>query len=147
MKNKGTRIAFILLGLALVGALVFYLMWNKPHTNVEASKPIAVDAVTLYTLFSQDSAKAKSGYQEKVVAVTGKLHAQSTNQQQQQVVTLETAVPGAYVNCTMEQQMKSLPPGTTVTLKGICSGIGAGDADLGILGDVYLIRCYLENQQ
>ena len=30
-----------------------------------------------------------------------------------------------------------------IVLKGICNGLGEGDADLGIAGDVYLVRCYV----
>lgn len=147
MLERLVKIALNLLVIGGIGFAIGYFMWNKPHTNVEAAKPVAVDAAALYTIFSQDSVKAKSKYQEQVIAVTGKLHALSTNQQKQQVVTLETAVPDAYINCTMEQQPKTPTPGTTVTLKGICTGIGAGDADLGIMGDVYLVRCYWVNHQ
>jgi hypothetical protein len=43
----------------------------------------------------------------------------------------------------MEKDAAVLPENKQATLKGICTGMGMGDADLGIMGDVYLLRCYL----
>ena len=59
------------------------------------------------------------------------------------VVMLQTSEAGAYVNCTMEEKAAGLVENKEATLKGICTGMGMGDADLGIMGDVYLVRCYL----
>ena len=41
------------------------------------------------------------------------------------------------------EEVAGLAENKQVTLKGICTGMGMGDADLGIMGDVYLVRCYL----
>jgi hypothetical protein len=146
MDKKGTKIAIFFLGLVIAAFFIGYRMWNKPHANVADAKAEVVDAVSFYKLFSQDSATAKMQYQEKVVEVTGTVHGQAVNQQEQQVITLETALPGAYINCTMEVKMEKADSGSAVTLKGICSGIGQGDADMGIPGDVYLNRCYPVNK-
>jgi len=146
MGKKGIKIAIVFLGLAVAAFFIGYRMWNKPHENVADAKAESVEAAAFYKLFSQDSATAKKLYQDKVVAVTGRVHGETTNQQQQQVIALETALPGAYINCTMEVKMDKVDSGSAVILKGICSGIGQGDADMGIPGDVYLTRCYPVNK-
>lgn len=146
MGKKGTKIVIISLGMAFAGFFIGFRMWNKPHEKVADAKAELVEAASLYKIFSQDSAFAKKQYQDKVVAVRGTVHGQVTNQQQQQVITLETSLPGAFINCTMEENMAKADSGSVITLKGICSGIGQGDADMGIPGDVYLVRCYPVNK-
>lgn len=142
MQRKGQRILFIVMGLALVGFVIGYLVWNKPHEDVKDTDAVETDAVSLYNTFTKDAAEAKSNYLNKIVQVSGVVQGISANQQQQQIILLKTSVPGASVNCTMEQNSDKIKQGDTITLKGICSGYMGGDADLGIPGDVFLIRCY-----
>jgi hypothetical protein len=42
----------------------------------------------------------------------------------------------------MEDSTAVIKEDETVKIKGICTGIGMGDATMEILGDVYLSRCY-----
>jgi hypothetical protein len=65
----------------------------------------------------------------------------SKNLQNQTVVILKTNTEGSYINCTMEGAAENIKEESSVIIKGVCQGI-QGDADLGIMGDVYLIRCY-----
>ena len=142
MKKKGRNILFILIGLGLCGLVIGYLVWNKPHQDVRDADAVRTDAITLYKSFTTDSANAKSTFLNKVVKVSGVVQEVSVNQQQQQIILLKTLVPGAYVNCTMEERGNNIKQGIKVELKGICSGYIGGDADMGIFGDVFLIRCY-----
>ena len=59
------------------------------------------------------------------------------------VTLIKTDTDGAFINCTLEQESNALLAGQSINIKGICNGIGQGDADIGIKGDVYLVRCYL----
>jgi hypothetical protein len=85
-------------------------------------------------------------YIGKVVQVPGEVSRLSTNQEAQQVILLKTAVDGAFINCTMEESVSGIAPADKVIIKGICSGYIAGDMDMGLPGDVFLIRGYIINR-
>jgi hypothetical protein len=141
--KKWIRIALVLLSLATAGFLTAYFLWNKPHREVAAAASLKIQAADLYRIFTADTAAARAQYLQKVLAVEGQLQRVSENQQKQLVATLATGTEGAYINCTFEGPAKGLQPGSTVTIKGICGGLGQGDPDLGIPGDLYLLRCYI----
>ena len=143
MNSKPKKILIALVVIAVVAAVTGYLMWNKPHQDVAESAGKKVDAIALYSSFVKDSAAAKMEFVQQVLEVSGTIVSVAKNQQNQQLVLLKTGSDGASVNCTFEGDVKALSEGTNVTIKGICNGMGEGDADLGILGDVYLVRCYL----
>src|ERR1019366_8213627 len=130
----GTLIAFIVVG---------YLLWNKPHRDVKDADAIETNAIDLYNIFINDSAKANDTYLNKVVKVSGTISGVSVNQKHQKIILLKTSVSGASVNCTMEENINTYKEGDNITLKGICSGYIPGDADMGLTGDVFLIRCYV----
>jgi hypothetical protein len=117
-------------------------MWNKPAVNVAGADGVKAAAAVLYKTFSTDSVMAKKEYAQQVVEVAGVVNGTSMNQQNQTVVLLNTGTDGGNINCTMEGKAEHIKSGDSVVLKGICNGLGQGDADLGILGDVYMIRCY-----
>lgn len=58
----------------------------------------------------------------KVLEVTGKVSEVSANMDNKRVVVLGTADLMFGVRCTMEDSLTSVQVGTTVTIKGICSG-------------------------
>ena len=143
--TKKTRktILFSVLIILLAAAGVAYYMYNKGPVNVKNASGKKVMATELYKTFSTDSITAKKQYLEKILEVGGIVTQLSQNQQNQAVVLLKTTSDGAFVNCTLEGPVNGTKEGDTIKIKGICSGIGEGDADMGIAGDVYLIRCYL----
>lgn len=147
MNKKLKNFALILLVLGAIGLFTGYFMWNKPHLDVAKADATAVDAAALYKIFSTDSAAAKKQYQEKVLLVSGKVHNSSFNQQQQQVITLESGIAEAFVNCTMEKAAGTVNDGSVITIRGICSGMGQGDPDLGIMGDLYMTRCMVSEKK
>ena len=142
MQKKASKILFIFIGLALCSSVIGYMVWNKPHFNVKDADAVEADAILLYKSFTSDSAKAKSAFLNKAVKVSGVVQVVSVNQQQQQQILLKTSIPGASVNCTMEQSNNSIKQGDSVVLKGICIGYMSTDSEMGIPGDVFLIRCY-----
>jgi len=140
MKKRNTWISLVILLLA--AGFIGYKMWNKPHKDVRSADALPVTAVQLYQAFTTDSVKARQLYTSQVVAVSGTIIRISENGQQQQVILLKTATGGASVNCTMEEKSAKLSEGQAATIKGICSGYIEGDADMGLPGDVFLVRCY-----
>jgi tRNA_anti-like len=142
MAGKAKKIGFIVIILVMAGLTAGYFLWNKPHREVSSAKGLQVNAVALYQAFTTDSAAANAKYMDKVVEVKGIVKSTSFNQQQQVIVALQTNNSDAAVNCTLEQKDAVIKAGAEIKLKGICTGLGEGDADLGIPGDLYLIRCY-----
>jgi hypothetical protein len=142
--KKVILIAILLL--AVTGASVAYLMYQRGPVNVQEATAVPVGADALYRAFSLDSAFANKTYAGKVVLLKGQLVEQQLNMQKQPILLLKTNTDGAHINCTFEGPAGQLTPGATVTVKGIATGIGEADADLGIPADVYLIRCYLITQ-
>ncbi len=139
--RKKNIVFFILAIIIIAGAIGFYL-FNKGPVNVKNAQAVKVDAAILYQAFLKDSVQGRQTYANKILEVTGMVTKVSKNQQNQVIVMLQTNEGGAYINCTMEDEAVSLTENQQAVLKGICTGMGMGDPDLGILGDVYLVRCY-----
>lgn len=144
MKGTPKTIVIIVCILILIGIAAAFYLWNKPHQDVANATAIKIEAVELYKVFSSDSLTANKKFVQQVIEVSGTVNSVSKNQQNQTVVLITTNTDGAYINCTLEQDSNILQPGQVINIKGICNGIGQGDADLGIKGDVYLVRCYLD---
>lgn len=146
MKQKTKKILLIsFLGVMITGISAGFYLYNKGPLDVKASKGIPVVANELYAVYSSDSAKANNRFTSKILVVKGEISEVSVNSNQQKIILLKTGIPGAYVNCTLEGPIKNTDKPGIITIKGICSGIGQGDADLGIMGDVYLTRCFVSN--
>ena len=140
--NKKNILLFFLAIIIIGGAIGFY-MFNKGPVNVKNAKGKKTEAAALYQGFLKDSVQGKKDYTNKILEVSGVIMRVSKNQQNQVIVMLQTNEAGAYINCTMEEDVTGLAENKQVTLKGICTGMGMSDPDLGIMGDVYLVRCYL----
>ena len=128
----------------LVACGIFgYYMYNKGPIDVKSSTGVKATPDELYTSYTTDSISAHKKYDDKVLSVKGEVKEITQNSQKQQVILLKTSSSGGYINCTMEESISNVKPGDSVTVKGLCNGIGQGDADLGIPGDVYLTRSFI----
>ena len=125
---------------------VGFYFYNKGPLDVKNSKGISINANELYTIYSSDSLKANKKYTSRILVVRGYVSEISLNSKQQKIVLVKTDAPGAYINCTLEETVENIKPSDKISIKGICNGIGQGDADLGIMGDVYLTRCFVSNK-
>lgn len=142
--KKKNVVIFFLAVIAIAGFIGFYF-YNKGPVNIKNAEAMKTEASALYQSFLKDLAAAKKTYLNNVLEVSGLVMKISKNQENQVIVMLQTNEAGAYVNCTMEEEVAGLVENKQAVLKGICTGMGIGDADLGIMGDVYLVRCYLIN--
>jgi len=129
----------------VIAVIIVYQIWNKPHQNIKDADALNTTAQDLYTSLSGNSSKIKSFFINKVVSVKGEVKQVSTNQLHQQIILLKTNIPQGSVNCTMEEKVKDIKIGNAILLKGICIGYIGADLDLGLPGDVFLIRCYRSN--
>lgn len=149
MTGKTKKIILIsVLGVVLTAAVVGYKMYNKKHFSVENATPVAeISAADLHNTFVTDSTGAKNKFigdevNQKVIKVSGEISNVGKDQMSHVVVKLKTATDGAYINCEMEGMADNVTIGSTIALKGICSGY-LFEADLGIPGDVILTRCFI----
>jgi tRNA_anti-like len=136
-------ILFLVSGIVAIGAAFAFYLFNKGPLDVKNANGIEINAYDLYQTYFKDSLLAVKKYSNKIVETTGVVAQVTLNQQNQRVVLMMTKETGAFINCTMEDSTAVIKEDKTVKIKGICTGIGMGDADMGILGDVYLSRCYL----
>jgi predicted regulator of Ras-like GTPase activity (Roadblock/LC7/MglB family) len=142
MKKSSKKAIFIFFLIVLVFAVsAAYYLYNKGPLDVKRSSAVTVNANELYSLFISNSLKANEKFTSKILLVHGEVTEISVNSKLQKIVLLKTGTDGAYVNCTLEETDAGLLSTGPISVKGICSGIGEGDADLGIPGDVYLTRC------
>jgi hypothetical protein len=143
MISKRTKnILFLIAGIAALVAAVAFYQFNKGPVDVKKASSIKVNAAELYQTYYKDSITATKTYSNKIVETTGTVAQVTNNQLNQSVVLLITNETGAFINCTVEDTLARFKEDETISIKGICTGIGMGDPDLGILGDVYLVRCY-----
>lgn len=126
----------------ITGIIGFY-NFNKEAPDVSHATALQLSATDLYSSFSKDTVAAKRMHLQKVLEVYGEVTNLSQNQQHQSIILLKTDTDGASINCTMEGSSQSIKKGDKISIKGICNGMGQGDADLGIAPDVYLLRCYV----
>ncbi len=143
MNRKLKNILILLILVTLFAAVFGYYLFNKGPVDFRNSNAVKANATKLYELFNTDSTAALNKFSGKILQVSGEVTAISLNQDKQKVILLKTNTGGASVNCTMEEDPGEVNINTMVNIKGICSGIGQGDEDLGIKGDVYLTRCFL----
>ena len=136
-------ILFSILAIVVIGVSIgLYLYFKGPPDIKNTSPDYKLEAIALYQSFITDSAQANKKYDDKVLEVMGVVTQVSQNQSKLNIVFLKTNTEGGNVNCTFEGPPGSIKEGSQATIKGLCSGIGQGDTDLGLAGDVYLTRCY-----
>ncbi len=140
-KRKNTIILVTSVLLVMVIGFAAY-QWNKPHSDIRRQEAIPITAMALYDTLAHGSEEITKIFNNKIVAVTGKVKRVDSNQQRQQIVLLETNRADAAINCTMEENVESLHTGEMITIQGICMGYANGDMAFDIPGDVFLIRCY-----
>lgn len=144
--NKKKLILLLILPI-LIAVSIGTCMWNKGPVNVTRKKGVAVDPVALYDLYIKDSASANLKFTDKILEISGVVSGISVPYPGDRHVLLKTGMEGASINCALADSTGPLPAvGSSIVIKGICSGIQSGDPDLGIMGDVILSRCRIINK-
>lgn len=131
------KILYFLLGVAILGGVYGYYLWNKPHENVQASKPAAViDAAQLLNDYIGDENAANTKYLGQTVQVSGTVK-ESAEEDGVTKVMLDAGNENFGIYCTLDSAgphpRKIFSPGEKLTIKGKCDGINL---------DVQLSRCF-----
>jgi len=137
MSRPVSRILLVFVGLALLGAAGAYFMYNKPHADLSAgAADYALSASELMAEFETDEAGASAKYVDKVVEVRGTVQENTETHGGGRVLMLRDADALTGVSCAFLPEaaasVAGISPGTTLVVRGICSGM---------LMDVNLSRC------
>lgn len=142
------RILILLLVIGLI-ALAWYgyrMYTGKVKSLTEIKTDASVTATGLIAAFEKDSASANKQYLGKIIAVTGNVKSVET-ESNGATIALGTEGSMSSVRCSMDttyaQQAASIQQGSTITIKGACTGFMSEE----LLGsDVILNRCIIEKK-
>ena len=121
------KILAIVAVLLVIGAAVGYYMWNKPHRTAEDENPAAtLTADELFNQFNSDAAGSNAKYLDKVIQVSGVVNSVKTTENNETKIALQTpdemGIAEISVILKAGEKADQIKDGTTVVLKGICSG-------------------------
>ena len=122
--NKKVKTALIIvLIVAVVAAVVGYLMLNKPTRKVAGEKGIAITAAVLVKEYQENENEANAKYLDKAIEVSGVVNDASKNQEGNSTIMLSSDDGMTGVFCTMKEAAGNVSIGSNVTIKGFCSGM------------------------
>jgi hypothetical protein len=125
MNKNLKRILLFLLLAAIIGGVIAYRMWNKPHADASDEKGVPVTAEVLYTAFESNEQQANATYVGKVVEVSGEISEISVDSLTKVTLTFPTAMMGGIIVSIDERyknDIQTLKKGDQATFKGFCSG-------------------------
>lgn len=131
------KIALLVFALALVGGIIGYKMYTKPHKEVTDSKAdFSLSSADLYRAYGENEREANTKYLNKILEVKGTISTINTVDVGSSFV-LDSGDPMGGITCEFESSdaTKDLAVGQTVSVKGFCTGK---------LIDVVLTRCSVE---
>lgn len=140
--KRWKKVVLICLMLTLIAiAYGFYLYFKKPADVRTLSANYEMTAAALLDEFNKDETAANLKYLDKIIAVKGKVTEVNLDSiSGQATVILDSGDPMAAVTCSFYNDeavsVKKLNPGTTVEIKGKCTGK---------LLDVVLNKCSIVN--
>lgn len=118
----------LLSGLLFVffAVLSIYLVYNKPHLNIEKSKiDYQTEASDLLSEFEENSAIASQKYINKVIVVSGKISSIDITENATNILLAEKGdFFGVYCSFPTEkvESLRNLTVGETLKIKGVCTG-------------------------
>lgn len=127
----------VVAGILVLGALIGYSIYNKPHKDIKRADPdFTMSSADLFAQFEADEAAANQQFLDKIIQVSGKVVEVSSDEEGTTTVTLDGGGMMFGVICKLDPLSQhgrnDFETGAAVTLKGICTGM---------LMDVVLVRC------
>ena len=119
--KKTRRILVAIALVVLIGAIIGYLVWNKPTDKAEDHKGVAITTTELTNAYAQSEDSANAKYLSKVLEVQGTVEEVSKSQDGAVVIKLKGNDDMA-VQCTMRDANATAAVGSVATIKGFCSG-------------------------
>lgn len=133
----------ILLVIVVIGAVAVYFgmkEYNREAKDVsDTEADVIIQAVDLTKAFGDDENAANAMYLDKAVAVSGVVKSIEKDEKGAYTIMLGGDSELSNVSCQMDErhndEAKSVTEGSTITVKGFCTGV---------LMDVVLIRCAVD---
>lgn len=122
--------------LALIGSVVAYRMYNKPHVETaDSTADVVITPAELLAAYDQDEMKADSLYLDKIVQIEG-IILKINEVENGGSISLDTGNPMSSIICEFEnkEDVANVKVGDQVKVKGFCTGK---------LMDIVLSRCSL----
>lgn len=111
---------------AVIGAIgVWYFIFYKPthfKRDVADEQAISITAVQIVQDFTANEDSANKVYLNKAIAITGEVIEAKKNQDGKPTVTLKSNDSFSNIYCTLKDDAGQIQGGTTITVKGICTG-------------------------
>lgn len=147
-RNLVLSIAGLLI-ITLIAASYVYREYNRRNPSVtEMTADVSIQAGALVAAFAEDSAAANASYLGKVIELTGFVKSVDKDASGEYTLSLGEPESLSSVRCSMTADTTHLSSqkiaGTTVVLKGICTGFMPDDMGLG--ADVILNRSVIETK-
>lgn len=138
MKRKWILIIGSLAIVGIIAAILIYVfVYNKPHPDyAEAEPEFRITATELYNDFRDNAMVANGKYNGKILAVEGSLSSvENTDEQTIAVFAIEEGLFGDEgIRMVMlpeyADRVAQYTPGSTIVVKGFCSGYNATDVIL-----------------
>ena len=141
------RIILLLALIVLIAAgwYGYKLYTGKVPSLTDVKTDASITAVNLIDAFEKDSAAANKQYLGKILEVQGTVKSIDTPSA---TVVLGNPASSSSVRCSMDsafvKTIAALNQGSTVVIKGACTGFMPDETGLGLGSDVVLNRCILK---
>lgn len=135
MKKRILPVILILFVIGIIAAVLIYIfVYNKPQPDyAKKDADYTLKATELFSEFKTDAAASNARYNGKVLAVKGNLSGVETADSLTiAVFALQEGMFGDEgIRCALipeyAQEIKSIQPGTEITMKGYCTGFNDTD--------------------
>lgn len=144
---KRIILLLILIVLLAAGWYAYKAYTGKVPSLTEVKSEEKIDAISLIAAFESDSASANKKYLGKVIEVSGVV---KTTDIESATIALGNVNSTSSVRCSIDsafvKTIETLNPGSSVTIKGACTGFLPDETGLGLGSDVVLNRCVIEKK-
>jgi len=122
------RIIFSVLILILMGFVVQYFLFNKPHRDIAAAKEdFFISADSFYKAYSIDETGSNAKYLSKVIAVEGIVEELQLENAEEPTIALSAGNEGTTIRCGFKKELisdvKAIKTGDKIKIKGRCDGM------------------------
>ena len=122
---KKNLLIFALIAAIVGGIGIWYFIFYKPthfKRNVADEQAITITAKDIVKNFQANEDSANKLYLNKALAITGEVIEAKKNQDGKPTVTLKSDDSFSNIYCTLKDDAGQIQGGTTITVKGICTG-------------------------
>ena len=135
----------LLIIIVLAGGWYAYKLYTgKVPSLTEVKADASITATDLIAAFEKDSATANKKYLGKILEVSGNI---KSVEKESATVSLGDAAGNSSVRCSIDsafvKDISLLNPGSSIAIKGNCTGFMPDETGLGLGSDVVLNRCVL----